>query len=82
MSLCEIESSTHAFVHTLRFRCPAFTFKCRYGACISKTNKCNGARNCADGSDEDGCPTTTQKPIKVNSTVTSTTQLSVSFNSR
>lgn len=31
-------------------------FKCRYGACISKSDRCNGQQNCADGSDEEGCP--------------------------
>lgn len=33
-------------------------FKCTYGACISKTDKCNGIKNCADNSDEEGCPST------------------------
>lgn len=45
-------------------------FKCSYGACISKTDKCNGISNCADGSDEEGCPLTgiekftTVKPLR------------------
>lgn len=37
----------------LTFSCPAFTFRCNYGACIDGNLKCNGVRNCADGSDED-----------------------------
>lgn len=32
-------------------------FKCKYGACIKKSEKCDGIKNCADGSDEvAGCP--------------------------
>lgn len=34
-------------------------FKCKYGACIKKSEKCDGVRNCADGSDEAGCPGST-----------------------
>lgn len=33
--------------------CPAFNFRCAYGACIEESLRCNGVRNCADGSDED-----------------------------
>lgn len=28
-------------------------FRCRYGACVSRTSRCNGIVDCADGSDED-----------------------------
>jgi len=39
--------------HTSIFvRCPNFLFRCKYGACVSKNSKCNGIKDCADGSDE------------------------------
>lgn len=44
----------------MHYRCPKYTFKCRYGACINKLSKCNGVNNCIDGSDEDQC---SKKPI-------------------
>lgn len=50
----------YKFFIILHIRCPKYTFKCRYGACISKESKCNGVKNCIDGSDEQQCPT---KPI-------------------
>lgn len=28
-------------------------FRCRYGACVSKSSRCNGVADCADNSDED-----------------------------
>ncbi|XP_014285958.1 coagulation factor IX [Halyomorpha halys] len=34
-------------------RCPKFTFKCAYGACIDKEKKCDGHPDCYDKSDED-----------------------------
>ncbi len=29
--------------------CPDGQFRCHYGACISKSKKCNGIRDCSDG---------------------------------
>lgn len=57
--------------------CPSFGFRCRYGACISKDNRCNNKINCVDGSDEDkitcGVKTsTTEAPRKNQSIVTTT----------
>lgn len=47
-------------------------FKCKYGACIKKSEKCNGIPNCADGSDEiAGCPGSTTdrtRPTIINTT--------------
>lgn len=34
------------------YSCPKFFFRCDYGACIDGDLKCNGIKNCADGSDE------------------------------
>jgi uncharacterized protein YfaP (DUF2135 family) len=33
----------------------ADTFRCLDGSCILQAGRCNGANNCADGSDETGC---------------------------
>ncbi|KAK3888046.1 hypothetical protein Pcinc_007836 [Petrolisthes cinctipes] len=30
-------------------------FKCSNGQCVSESNKCDGDKNCSDGSDESGC---------------------------
>ncbi|KAI4480244.1 hypothetical protein M0804_010242 [Polistes exclamans] len=38
--------------HTL---CPSNMFRCVYGACINRTSRCNGIKNCIDGSDEIRC---------------------------
>lgn len=32
--------------------CKSYQFQCKNGQCVSRSNKCNGAINCADGSDE------------------------------
>lgn len=34
------------------YRCPNFTFRCSYGACVDLSAKCNGLQDCADNSDE------------------------------
>lgn len=34
------------------FRCPGFTYKCEYGACVIRDAECDGKIDCADGSDE------------------------------
>jgi len=34
-------------------------FQCGDGTCTHAAGRCNGISNCADGSDEQGCPTTT-----------------------
>lgn len=33
--------------------CPKYAFRCRYGACLPRTIRCNGVEDCVDGSDED-----------------------------
>lgn len=35
--------------------CPPKYFKCNYGACVPRTKKCNGIRDCVDSSDETNC---------------------------
>ncbi|KAL0627175.1 Suppressor of tumorigenicity 14 protein [Plecturocebus cupreus] len=35
--------------------CPAQTFKCSNGKCLSKSQQCNGKDDCGDGSDEASC---------------------------
>jgi len=35
-------------------------FRCADNTCTHIAGRCNGVNNCADGSDEDGCPSTTQ----------------------
>ena len=35
--------------------CREDQFKCEVGDCISKSLRCNGKRNCQDGSDEKDC---------------------------
>jgi len=35
-------------------------FQCADGSCTHIAGRCNGVSNCADGSDENGCPSTTQ----------------------
>lgn len=37
------------------FRCPPGFIRCKYGACISKSKKCNGISDCIDQSDESQC---------------------------
>ncbi|XP_050434792.1 modular serine protease-like isoform X2 [Adelges cooleyi] len=34
------------------FSCPSYAFRCKYGACIDRNFKCDGKRDCIDGSDE------------------------------
>lgn len=43
-------------------RCPSYSFRCKYGACVDKNYKCDGKRDCVDGSDEvlSECKNTTQ----------------------
>jgi hypothetical protein len=35
-------------------------FRCADNSCVAVAGRCNGVSNCADGSDEQGCATTTQ----------------------
>lgn len=32
--------------------CPAYAFRCSYGACINGLAECDGIQDCADNSDE------------------------------
>lgn len=50
------------YVRKICIRCPNYSFKCKYGACISKTKKCDGVKQCIDGSDEEQCFTSTSTP--------------------
>lgn len=51
------------------------TFKCNYGACISKQRKCDGSQHCADGSDEAGCGSNgDRKPLTPVNPTSHTTQ--------
>jgi len=34
------------------YRCPKYAYRCKYGACVDKSKKCDGKNDCADGSDE------------------------------
>jgi hypothetical protein len=36
--------------------CPPGRFQCASGHCISNTSRCDGYAQCADASDEAGCP--------------------------
>lgn len=36
--------------------CPAGRFQCASGHCVSNTSRCDGYAQCADVSDEAGCP--------------------------
>lgn len=36
--------------------CMAYQFKCSCGVCVSAESRCNGTRECIDGSDEMNCP--------------------------
>lgn len=40
------------------FSCPAYAFRCTYGACVSGKMECNGHKDCIDNSDEQtlNCP--------------------------
>lgn len=51
-------------------RCPDYAFRCKYGACVDKTVKCNGKKDCVDGSDENlpECNKNSQRPQQTNAT--------------
>ena len=36
--------------------CSSYQFQCTSGDCVSSNYKCDGDRDCNDGSDELGCP--------------------------
>lgn len=42
--------------------CPSYLFQCNYGACIERKNRCNYVSDCADASDERGCPPSRSRP--------------------
>lgn len=56
-------------------RCPNYSFRCKYGACVDYNAKCDGKNDCIDGSDEN-MPECRVTSLKV---VTITSQSSVSL---
>lgn len=80
-------------IKILNSRCQKYTFQCKYGACVSKESKCDGIRQCIDGSDEERCesnsnspsskPITTARPVDIitkPTTQSNTMYLSFYFN--
>jgi hypothetical protein len=60
---CETEWGVPAFLGTQDCQTPVNSdvqWTCADNSCIHVAGRCNGVNNCADGSDEAGCPTTTQ----------------------
>lgn len=47
------DESDEEEVLCLKAYCPKFAFRCRYGGCVAKSERCNGVEQCIDGSDED-----------------------------
>ncbi|KAL1421369.1 hypothetical protein MTO96_000452 [Rhipicephalus appendiculatus] len=50
--------SVEAPTHTLGFQCHPNEFVCDGRRCVNSSGKCDGKRDCADGTDEHGCPPT------------------------
>jgi len=49
-------------LNILHLRCQKYTFQCNYGACVSKESRCDGIRQCNDGSDEERCESNSNSP--------------------
>ena len=43
--------------------CTDVEFACRSGECLPQDTRCDGTADCADGSDELGCPLSTPAPL-------------------
>lgn len=48
-----LRSSSRTIFHC--HRCPTYTYRCSYGACVSRSARCDGRTDCVDASDEVAC---------------------------
>lgn len=51
---CSDQSDENSEICSSHF-CPAYAFRCSYGACVQGNSRCNKIRDCVDGSDEADC---------------------------
>ncbi|XP_052105158.1 LDL receptor repeat-containing protein egg-1-like [Mytilus californianus] len=65
VDLCHDKSRYLKITYKCKIGCSRSQFKCRSDrSCISESSKCNGKKECSDGSDEDNCFLTTTTPPK------------------